>query len=219
MANDEKNDIKEIINLYYETRRFETDLYWKRSQYFWTLIGVVFTAYSVLSSIIEKNELSQLSLTQLDCLALSQTPHINTELFIIRYLLVCMGLIFSIGWYLVNRGSKYTSEKWSLIIDKLNKSNPLLKELSLLKPDIKKIKFINLIKEYPFSSTRVNHIINLFIIFAWLVIFIISSISIYQNDLENNGRYLGSIFLFATLATIFCLLKFTQRSKESLHRL
>ena len=219
MDNEEKNDIQEIIKLYYETRRFETDLYWKRSQYFWTLIGVVFTAYSVLTSIIEKNYLSQQSVTQLDSHALCQTPHFNAELVTIRYLLVCMGLVFSIGWYLVNRGSKYTSEKWSLIIDKLNKSNPLLSELSLLKPDIKKIKFTNLIKEYPFSSTRINHIINLFIIFAWLVLFIISSISIYQNDLENNGRYMGSIFLFATLVTIFCLLKFTKRSKESLYRL
>lgn len=133
----------DIIKIFYESRRFETDLYWKRSQYFWALIGVIFTAYTVITGIISKPESTPP--------AIVITP--NNELLIIRYLLVCIALVFSIGWWLVNRGSKYTSEKWSLIIENLNKSEQLLKDLSEIKPDPEKIKFIKLPREYPISST------------------------------------------------------------------
>src|ERR1035437_2713319 len=71
-----------------EIRRFEIELYWKRTTYFWTLIAATFAGYFALAS--SGN---------------SRAPGL-------LFLVSCIGLVLSTGWYLVNRGSKYWQANW-----------------------------------------------------------------------------------------------------------
>lgn len=74
-----------------DIRKFEIEMYWKRATYFWTLITATFAGYFAL-----------LSSHQIPGLIL---------------LVNCIGLVLSIGWYLVNRGSKYWHSNWERHVD------------------------------------------------------------------------------------------------------
>ena len=99
-----REDTKRAVALKYahEIRKFEIDLYWKRATYFWTAIGVAFAAYFVSRSNLANNPDSGL-------------------------LLSCIGLVFSLAWYFVNRGSKYWQDTWEQHVDLLENeiSGPL----------------------------------------------------------------------------------------------
>lgn len=70
-----------------DVRKFEIELYWKRATYFWTFIGLSLAGYGgVLTA---KNG------------AITETVR-SDALFAIA----CVGFVFSVAWYFVNRGSK-----------------------------------------------------------------------------------------------------------------
>ena len=62
-----------------DVRKLEIGLFWQRSLFFWGLIAATFLAYA--------------SLKDSDAT--------------IRFAIVCAGFVFSLGWTLVNRGSKF----------------------------------------------------------------------------------------------------------------
>ncbi len=74
-----------ILKYASDIRKFEIDLFWRRSLFFWGFIGAAFVAYGVLIKETDKDF----------ALAVS-----------------CFGLICSIAWTLQNRGSKYWQEAW-----------------------------------------------------------------------------------------------------------
>lgn len=73
-----------ILELAGDIRKFELSLFWQRSLFFWGFIAVSFITYANLKA--EGKE--------------------------IRFAIVCIGFIYSLGWALVNRGSKYWQEAW-----------------------------------------------------------------------------------------------------------
>jgi hypothetical protein len=125
-----------------DIRKFEIDLYWKRATYFWTLIAASFAGY----------------------FALQNTDLSKRDGFSI-FVVACIGLILSFSWYLVNRGSKYWQENWERHVDVLAEKviGPLYRttlskgDCDLLKPH----------KAFPFSVSRVNQIVSLFITLLW----------------------------------------------------
>jgi hypothetical protein len=106
-----------------ENRRFEIELYWKRAGYFWLFISAAFAGYAALQA------------------------H-----QIIAFLLACLGLIFSLAWYFVNRGSKYWQENWELHVDLLEDSfsGPVYKTIVQRTES----RFWELSGPYPFSVSR-----------------------------------------------------------------
>ncbi len=86
----------EAYKIAVETRRFEIDLYWKRSLFFWGFIATAAIMYGSLKL---------------------QQPW-NSELSI---LISCFGFICSLCWSLVNRGSKYWQEQWESKVNRLEK--------------------------------------------------------------------------------------------------
>lgn len=93
---DDANKRKCAYELALEIRQFEIELYWKRAAYFWTLLAATFAGYFALAS--------------------SDRAHIHPNLL---FLVSCIGLVLSTGWYLVNRGSKYWQENWERHVDSL----------------------------------------------------------------------------------------------------
>ena len=64
------------------------DLYWKRATYFWTFIAATLAGFFAIqaSSASNKGDMS--------------------------FLLANLGIVFSVGWFCVNRGSKFWQENW-----------------------------------------------------------------------------------------------------------
>ncbi|MEA2875773.1 MAG: hypothetical protein QOF14_969 [Hyphomicrobiales bacterium] len=68
-----------------ETLKFEIELFWKRSVFFWGFIAAAFVAFSSLY---------------------------NKEQPLLVTMIACFGFICSFAWTLVNRGSKYWQDNW-----------------------------------------------------------------------------------------------------------
>lgn len=135
--------LEEQLKRSYELRDFEIELYWKRAQYFWGFIAVIYAGYFLM-------------------ITYDKHP-ISNELLSI----VCsIGSVFSFGWYLVNRGSKKWHEHWENIIneleDKLEK--PLYAKRTKLHEGI--------IRAGNFSVSRINIFISLIIFFSWVCLWL-----------------------------------------------
>jgi hypothetical protein len=132
---------KEALKYAHDIRKFEIELYWKRATYFWTFIGAAFAGY----------------------FALQRDGDIAND-----YVVTCLGLLFSLGWYLVNRGSGSWQRNWEKHVDLLEDAvtGPLYKTLI----DRRSYKFFNLAEPYSFSPSRINNILALSVIFIWIVL-------------------------------------------------
>jgi hypothetical protein len=126
-----------------DVRKFEIELYWKRAAYFWTFIGLTLAAYGgVLTA---RN----------DAIA---PPARSNALFAIA----CIGFVFSVAWYFVNRGSKFWQRNWEYQVDILESQviGPLYKTVFAARDD----GFAKLTGAYPFSVSNINHILSLFMV-------------------------------------------------------
>lgn len=77
-----------------ETRNLEIDLFWKRSLFFWGFIASAFVGFAAL-----RNSSPDLAIV-----------------------IACFGMVCSIAWSLLNRGSKYWQESWETRVEESEKS-------------------------------------------------------------------------------------------------
>lgn len=164
-----------------ETRKFEIELYWKRTTYFWAFIASSFAGYFV---VIKSTEFKEMTIV-----------------------VSMIGLLFSIGWYLANRGSKYWQKNWETHVDLLEDEQigPLYG--TILNPT--SIKLYKITGEYPFSVSKINQILSFSIILIWIYIFSYSFdyvFDIIQN--ETVEKYINMIsFIIIFVWTIILLIK------------
>ncbi|AFU18131.1 hypothetical protein MC28_G398 (plasmid) [Bacillus thuringiensis MC28] len=176
VSNNEKKDIpneltKEAHKQALDIRKFEIDMYWKRATYFWTIIGVIFAGYFLLMKD--------------DVVAKHPT---------LILLLNCIGFIFSLSWYLVNRGSKYWQNNWEKHVDLLEDevTGPLYKIVI----EEKGLKLRNIHKEYGYSVSKINQFLSFFVMLIWLFMGIyLILIQLNFNFLQFKGL---KIFLLVT---------------------
>ena len=86
-----------------------------------------------------------------------------------QFIIICLGLIFSLAWYLVNKGSKFWQENWEKHLD-LTEDKVIG---SLYKTTISKetySSFWNPTKAYAVSVSKVNQILSLFVFLVWVCI-------------------------------------------------
>jgi len=126
-----------------DIRKFEIELYWKRAAYFWTLIAASFAGYFALQNV-------------------EATKRNGPSIFIVA----CIGLMVSFAWFLVNRGSKYWQENWERHVDVLGEHviGPLYR--TTLSRD-GRWGVLRIDSGFPFSVSRVNQIVSLFITLLW----------------------------------------------------
>lgn len=124
-----------------DIRKFEIDLYWKRATYFWAFIAAAFAGYLAMIS--------------------AEKPA-SPDMFV---MLSSLGLSFSVAWYFVNRGSKFWQNNWERHVDLLE--NEIIGPLYKTAIDIRTCYFRRLHKEYPFSVSKVNQILSLYMIAIW----------------------------------------------------
>ncbi len=164
-----------------ETRKFEIELYWKRTTYFWAFIATSFAGYFV---VINSTEFKEMTIV-----------------------VSMIGLLFSIGWYLANRGSKYWQKNWETHVDLLE--DELIGPLygTILNPT--SIKLTKITGEYPFSVSKINQILSFSILLIW--IYILSYSFDYVFDVIQNEtveKYINMIsFIIIFCWTIILLYK------------
>lgn len=87
-----------------EVRRFEIQLYWHRTAFFWAFITIIYTAlFSVLCKYMDSS-----------CKYSFFVPVIST--------LSGLGCFFSIAWNMVNKGSKFWQKNWETHVSLLEET-------------------------------------------------------------------------------------------------
>lgn len=167
-----KNALEHALDI----RKFEIGLYWQRATYFWTLIAATFAGYfAVLSA-----------------------EHMVDKEFN-AFILACFGLVFSLAWFLTNRGSKFWQENWENHVDMLEDSitGPLYKTI-LYRPRPSSIgtRILEWAVEgpKPFSVSQLNQWVSLFTLLAWFGL-IYSVLPEFSSRKDVSWRHVGMIIL------------------------
>jgi len=138
--NTERNQLEEEYRIALDTRKFEIDLFWRRSNLFWLFNAAIFVGYYT----VQNNEILKLFLSHL-------------------------GLIASLCWFVVNKGSKYWQENWEQKVNNFEKNTGIHNDLFSHKmPQMKK----GIWEGEKFSVSKVTIYFSCYLTFIWLVIFI-----------------------------------------------
>lgn len=141
-----EKQIREATAIALDTRKFEIELYWKRANYFWAFIAAIYAAYFLLVAY-------------------------EIENWLMYSIVSLIGVCFSFGWYLANRGSKYWQENWENHIAVLSKQTTGEIFKHWLRPADK---FLKLKGNYPVSVSKVNQFLSMIVCISWMILYIIS---------------------------------------------
>jgi hypothetical protein len=160
----------------HDIRKFEIELYWKRAAYFWAFIAASFAGYGLASSGA-------------------------TQRVWLTVLFSSLGLVFSFTWYLVNRGSKFWQNNWERHVDFLENMTvgPLYKIVARGSES-------NVLTDAgPFSVSRLNQMLSVFVAAVWVILFI-KSIGPFDLDADIDWYKTGIFILtICTLVTLWRL--------------
>jgi hypothetical protein len=192
-----ENALKTALDI----RKFEIDLYWKRATYFWTFLTLTLGAYfTVMLSKVDRIDIG-LYLKIEDSNQLAQKHEA-------LLLLSCLGLVFSVCWYLVNRASKYWQENWEKHVDLLESSNqgPLYRTVL----HNEKMRWWHPLGAFPFSVSKLNQTLSLFIS-GLFVILLWSTVNRFYYPLSQLRAFPIAVLLL----TLFALLILVWRGQTS----
>ena len=139
---------KEIFNLAWDSRKFEIELYWKRAVYFWAFQAVTLVGYFTILS----------------------TNYFDEKLHSLFYV-NCLGFITSLGWHLINKGSKSWQRHWEQIVD-------ILEDMVVGKL------YKTVTTNKTFSVSKINELISLFFTLMWGLNLLSQ---LYNNHLDFSG--------------------------------
>ncbi|RFM36871.1 RipA family octameric membrane protein [Chitinophaga silvisoli] len=191
-----ESKLEDILKEVYNARRFEIDMYWKRTNYYWTMLVAVFAGYFV---------------------AFSNLNSSNEQGLKVVFFLNCFGIIFSTSWYLVNRGSKYWQMNWEKHAEILEGKvyGHLYKTNVSQGYYFKFKKFTNLTSPYPYSVTKINQVLNFFVIIMWLSLLYYTATNYLVIGVESFGSFY-SIVGYVTILAVAALVLLTLTGKESI---
>jgi len=160
----------------WHNRDFEIDKYWSRATYFWAFIAATFAGYI---AVMASDKMSRTFQNELG------------------FIIICMGLVFSVSWYLVNIGSKKWQENWEKHIDMLEDyvTGPIYKTVW---------------NETAFSVSRINIMVSSFVTLIWFLLAVAQAIGVpYRNiQLLFQPGLDYPIVITATLTTAFLIYLF-----------
>lgn len=190
-------DKTEVLKQVLDIRKFEIDLYWKRTTFFWTILTAIIAGYFLIYS------------------KLTTTPDNNS--LKVLFSLGCLGLIFSIGWYFVNRGSKFWQVNWEKHLDCIEDEviGPLYK--TTIDTSYYHKKFFHLVAPYPFSVSKINQILNIVLIVFWVLMLFDFSYTYLTFKPCSFDSYLSFYFWtgLLTLVAVYSLFAFTHTGLDN----
>lgn len=158
-----------------DIRKFEIEMYWKRATYFWAFIASTFAG---LIAVMNSDKIHVILKQDFGMLISS------------------LGIILSIAFLFVNKGSKYWQENWEHHVDFLEDQiqGPLYKT-TLKCPDDNIITSISPCKSYNYSLSKLNQVISFILIIFWTIIFI--------RILSEKCSFCGSWVWFVVICILF----------------
>lgn len=173
---------EKALALALDIRKFEINLYWKRATYFWAFLAVALAGYFGIFSAKD----------------LQDHPNERAEaLFIVS----CLGFVFSVAWYFVNRGSKFWQENWEKHVDLLE--DPVNGPLYKIVLSDAETHFLKFWGPYPFSVTRLNQLLSLFVAVLFLLLATATLWRYYSFGWPPDG--LVTSMLFVTVGAVVAL--------------
>jgi len=175
----------EALRYAHEIRKFEIDLYRRRAAYFWTFISVAFAAVFFVEE--HKSEPG------------------------LRFLVACVGLVFSVAWLQANRGSKYWQENWEQQVEILEDeiTGPIYKLNANIPGGVSRCSFL---KPYRLSVSKINQGLSLFVASIWFILAVRTAPvafgldSALRNAFANCGVNSGLVFpILVSGATVTAL--------------
>lgn len=171
-----------------DIRKFEIELYWKRSTYFWTFIAAALAGFGAIQVGRDIPPRQQLSV-----------------------LVSSLGLVFSFSWWCVNKGSKRWQENWENHVDMLENEfiGPLYKTVASRPPVAEHTKlgpfWYRWLKHgvagpAPFSVSNINQIVSLFVTLVWLLL-----IAVSVGPLDLNASINWFVVGVVALAILTCV--------------
>lgn len=182
--------LKEAMKIALDTRKFEIELYWKRTSYFVLFIGAVFIGYYTV-----------------------HTSNLDKDSFFLKILLACLGFLLSWLWYASNRGSKFWQENWEEHISVLSqrKGYPVFDIIYK-----KEVGVININDSYPFSLSKINQMVSLIITFSWGLLLLFLTIKyILPPEWFDFSTSIKKCFYFAFIIFCFVALVILKKYIES----
>lgn len=132
------------------------------------------------------------------------------------YVLACVGLIFSLAWFLTNRGSKYWQENWENHVDMLEDgiTGPLYKTV-LHRPE--KVGLLPRAIEgpAPFSVSQINQWVSLSTLAVWLPL-IVNVLP--EFDLSQQVSVKHVVIGIITTLTVYLMLRRTKSNIVEGHK-
>lgn len=154
----------------WKNRDFEIELYWKRATYFWTFLVATFAGYFLLLSRPESIKNFKES----------------------QFIIIGLGYIFSLAWYLANIGSKKWQENWE-------------KHIDMLEEGVTGNIYKTVLDKTGYSVSGLNQWSSLFVMFIWVLL------GIYF--FSKNGFSSWSILLLI-LVFIFTIILLKERKRS-----
>jgi len=173
----------EALRYAHDIRKFEIDLYWKRSVYFQTIIGIILAA---------------LALTLKTSDGASKWA---VDLSVLQALITYLGAILAFAWYAATRGGKYWQRNWETHVDTLENlvTGPLYKTVYNKKSGQN---FLHIFKEYPYSTSKLNS----FIAAVFVVLFCLIQVVFLLMTDGSWCRFPKLSFVISVLASVVTLL-------------
>lgn len=189
-GNNAPNKRNEALTQALDIRKFEIDLYWKRATYFWGFLIVIFTGYFAV--------------------LFSEGDQYKRETLL---LISALGTLFSLGWFHVNKGSKFWQNNWERHVDYLEDEfmGPLYKmviimnETKTLNP--LKITKKMILNDGLYSVSKINQALSFYILTIWSGLLIGNSVTLVWAGnvkiLKYDITYVHLYILFAIYTIIF----------------
>jgi hypothetical protein len=198
----DQDKLQEVFEQIVDIRKFEIELYWKRASYFWTFNSAIVAGYILLATIDIKNATETLRANEL----------IKEEF---QFLLNSFGIIFSIAWYFVNRGSKFWQVNWERHMGVMEEKvfGSLYKTTNYMPYYLSPRRFANLVGPFPFSVSKINHLLNLFLISVWALLYILFIKDNLQYFNNLNDYWFFKTIVLLTLLFVFSLFKYGRTGK------
>lgn len=183
--------LREAYDKAHDIRKFEIEMYWRRSAYLWTFQGAALAGLALILST---------DTTTNDCL--QPTDKIAEVCSLCLVKLVVIVAIWSFGtftayvWLLLLRGAKFWQNNWERHVDFLEDqiSGALYKTYPVTKD------------EAPYSVSKLNELMAWFTLFMWIVIGIITVAIVFgPNSLLTRGLPIFGVLLFFAYFFDSCL--------------
>lgn len=183
----EEEKLREAYDKAHDIRKFEIEMYWRRSAYLWTLQGA---ALAGLALILSTGTLDEGCLRS--AFETTETCHLDWVRLVIIVAIWCFGTFTAFVWLLLLRGAKFWQNNWERHVDFLEDqiSGALYKTYPVNNLDA------------PYSVSKLNELMAGFTLVMWILIGAITVAIVFeQNSLITI--VLPGFFLLLFLAYYF----------------